>query len=128
MYNAQMAAYQKVQKMGMTGREVEASALTKAAVMLRNCQANWDKGGSNGMLDEALRFNQMLWSILQTELCRPDHPMSGKLRQDLLRLSVFVDKRMFEVMAYPQSEKLNILIDINLNIAAGLRDNSSAGQ
>jgi flagellar protein FlaF len=43
------------------------------------------------------------------------------LKQDLLSLSVFIDKRIFEVMAYPNPEKLTAIININLNIAAGLR-------
>jgi len=45
------------------------------------------------------------------------------LREDILNLSLFVDKRFFEVMAYPSPEKLSIVIDINFNMAAGLRTN-----
>jgi len=37
-----------------------------------------------------------------------------------LRLSAFVDKRTFQVMAEPSPDKLQALIDINRNIAAGL--------
>jgi hypothetical protein len=33
-----------------------------------------------------------------------------------------VDKRIFEVMTGPVAEKLNIIININLNLAAGLRN------
>jgi len=43
------------------------------------------------------------------------------MRNNLLTLSVFVDKRIIDVMANPVPEKLKILIDINLNLAAGLR-------
>jgi flagellar protein FlaF len=32
-----------------------------------------------------------------------------------------VDRRSFEVLAYPAPEKLDVLININLNVAAGLR-------
>jgi len=39
----------------------------------------------------------------------------------LLRLSGFIDKRIFEIQAHPAKEKLTIIIDINNNIAAGLR-------
>ncbi len=46
----------------------------------------------------------------------PDH-----IKRDLLRLSGFIDKRIFEVMAFPEPEKLDIIIKINENIAAGLR-------
>jgi flagellar protein FlaF len=39
----------------------------------------------------------------------------------LLRLVAFIDKRTLETIAYPSPEKLTILININQNIAAGLR-------
>jgi len=43
------------------------------------------------------------------------------VRQDILNLSLFVDKRIFEIMAFPAPEKLTALIKINRNLAAGLR-------
>jgi flagellar protein FlaF len=43
------------------------------------------------------------------------------LKRDLLRLSIFVDQRTLETLAHPSPEKLTILININHNIAAGLR-------
>jgi len=110
--------------MVMSDREVEAAVLTKGALMLRNCQENWTSGGNNGMLDEALRYNQLVWSIFQGEITRRDHPMPLELRQKILTLSRFVDRRIFEVMAYPHSGKLNAIININLNLAAGLRGSS----
>jgi flagellar protein FlaF len=41
-------------------------------------------------------------------------------------LAAFIDRRIFETMAYPSSEKLNIVIDINNNLAAGLRGSPAA--
>jgi flagellar protein FlaF len=43
------------------------------------------------------------------------------LRLDVLRLAAFIDRRIFETLAYPSPEKLSIVIDINNNLAAGLR-------
>ena len=71
-------------------------------------------------MEEALVFNQQIWSIFQTELMREDHPMPKKLRMDLMALASFIDKRIFDLMAYPSSEKLTAIININRNIAAGL--------
>jgi flagellar protein FlaF len=105
----------------MTGREIEAHVLTKAALMFRKCQENWDQGGSNGMLGEAIRFNQRIWSVFQGEMVLPENPLPKKLREDILTLSRFIDRRCFEVLAFPKPEKLDILIRINLNLAAGLR-------
>jgi flagellar biosynthesis activator protein FlaF len=120
----QVQAYQNTHKMVMSDREVEAAVLTKGALMLRNCQENWTSGGNNGMLDEALRYNQLVWSIFQGEITHKDHPMPVELRQKILTLSRFIDRRIFEVMAYPHSGKLNAIININLNLAAGLRGSS----
>jgi flagellar protein FlaF len=75
------------------------------------------------MLDAALRHNQKIWSLFQSELEQEDNLLPQKLRIDILRLAAFIDKRIFEVMAYPSPEKLSILININQNLAAGLRGN-----
>ena len=109
----------------MSGRQVEAAVLTKAALKLKDCQENWGAEDRNAKLDEALKFNQLVWSIFQAELVRPDNPLPKKLRQDILSLSAFIDKRIFETMAYPAPEKLTVIININLNLAAGLNGSPS---
>jgi flagellar biosynthesis activator protein FlaF len=111
-----------VQKTTMTGRELEASVLIAAAMKLKQCQDNWSARDRNAKLDEALKYNQLIWTVFQSELIRPDNPLPRKIREDLLSLSAFIDKRVFAVMSYPSPDKLTILININLNIAAGLRE------
>jgi flagellar protein FlaF len=120
MYANQLKTYTSVSKATMSGRAVEAAILTKAALKLKDCQENWEAGDRDAKLDEALKFNQLIWSIFQAELIKPDHPLPKKLRQDILSLSTFIDKRIFETMAYPAPEKLTAIININLNLAAGL--------
>jgi len=122
---AQLEAYKSAQKSVMSGREIEAMALTKAALQLKKCRNNWDPDDKNRERSDSLEKNQKIWSILQGELAREDNPLPKQLRQDLLSLSLFIDKRTFDVMANPSPEKLDILININLNIAAGLRSNPS---
>ena len=121
MYSNPLQAYDTVNKKTMSGREIEAAVLTKAARKLKECQDTWDAENRDEKLSEALKFNQIVWSILQVELKKEDNPLSRKLRADLLRLSAFVDQRIFESFADPTPEKLNIVININNNIAAGLR-------
>ena len=124
MYAAQqLNAYKNVQRTTESVREIEALVLTKAAVMLTEIQRNWDASDRDAKLDEALRNNQMIWSIFQGELMKPDNPLPKQLKQDILSLSTFIDKRTFEVMAMtqPAPEKLDIIINLNLNLAAGLR-------
>jgi flagellar protein FlaF len=116
-----LKAYESVDKATQTGREIEAAVLTKAAVKLKECQDNWDAPNRDHKLDEALKYNQRIWSIFQSELSRDDHEMPKKLRLDILRLAAFIDKRIFETMAFPAPEKLDIVININNNLAAGLR-------
>jgi flagellar protein FlaF len=95
--------------------------LTKAARKLKTCQENWNAPDREEKLEEALKFNQRIWSIFQSELSRADHELPQKLRLDVLRLAAFIDRRIFETLAYPSPDKLNIVIDINNNLAAGLR-------
>ena len=121
MYTNQLNAYQTNNKTTLSGRELEASVLSKAAVMLKQCQDGWESADLTQMLSEALKYNQKVWSFFQTEIANPDNPLPRRLKEDLLSLSIFVDKRIFEIMSYPSPEKLTAIININLNIAAGLR-------
>jgi flagellar protein FlaF len=116
-----LRAYESVSKATHSGREIEAAVLTKAALKLKKCQDNWDTPDRDNRLEEALKYNQRIWSIFQSELSREDHQLPKKLRLDILRLAAFIDRRIFETMAFPAPEKLNIVININNNLAAGLR-------
>ncbi len=121
-----MEAYKKVEQETLSGSEVEAAVLIKAANKLEECQKNWDTADRENQLDESLKFNQLIWSIFQSELASEDNPLPKDLRLNLLRLSSFIDGRSLDTLAYPASEKLTILININRNIAAGLRERPKA--
>jgi len=122
-----LRAYDQVSRTTLSGPEIEAAVLTKAALKLKSCQDNWHADERNARLDEALKFNQRVWSIFQGELGREDNPMQKEIRRDVLRLGAFIDKRIIEIMAYPEPEKLTSIIAINQNIAAGLRQRPAAG-
>jgi flagellar protein FlaF len=117
----QLAAYRTVQKITSSDREIEALVLTRAAQKLAEVQNNWDGPDRDERLDEALRYNQRIWSIFQGELLKEDNPLPRQLRSDILSLSAFIDRRIIEVMTFPDPEKLKVIVNINLNIAAGLR-------
>lgn len=114
-------AYAEMNKESLSGRELEASVLTRAGLMLKQVQENWNAPDRDEKLLEAIKFNQKVWSFFQAELSDPENPLPRNIRQDILNLSLFVDKRLFEVLASPDPDKLSIVIDINFNIAAGLR-------
>ncbi|MCK7508770.1 MAG: hypothetical protein MZV70_35240 [Desulfobacterales bacterium] len=59
-----MKAYESVNKSTMSGRDVEAEVLTKAALKLKDCQDHWEENGRNAKLDAALKYNQRIWTIL----------------------------------------------------------------
>ncbi|MFO7646001.1 MAG: flagellar biosynthesis regulator FlaF [Desulfosarcina sp.] len=114
-------AYRSIEQATVSGRETEARVLTEASRKLRLCQKQWADDARAELLDEALRYNQRIWTIFQVELGKADNPLPDPIKLDLLRLSRFVDTRILETLAAPAPEKLTVLIKINDNIAAGLR-------
>ena len=121
MSQNQVNAYTNLQKETLSGRELEASVLSRAGLMLKSVKENWGAPDRDHKLLEAVKFNQKVWSFFQAELSDPENPLPKNLREDILNLSIFIDKRLFEVLAYPNPDKLAIIIDIDFNIAAGLR-------
>ena len=119
-----LEAYEAAGKAASSNRELEAAALFKAARKLEAVRSDWDSPDRNESLQDALRYNQRLWTFFQAELSVPDHEMLTEVRVNLLRLSGFVDRRTFEILAAqePVPDQLQVLIDINRNIAAGLSD------
>lgn len=113
-------AYLSIEKATLSGRELEASVLTKAADMLAQARAAADAQSATE-IENAVRHNLRVWTLFQAELLDPEHAMPDELRQNLLNLTAFIDKRSLELIADPQQDKLEILIAINRNIAAGLR-------
>ncbi len=121
MYANQLEAYRTVHKTTMSGREIEASVLTQAALKLQICQNNWGIAGNEQQLSEAISYNQRLWSIFQSELAKEDNPLPKKLREDILSLSLFISKKLIYILSYPSPDELTPVININLSLAAGLR-------
>jgi flagellar protein FlaF len=119
-------AYKEVERNTLEGRDLEAMVLSKAAVLLQSVQNHWTGADLDSRLDEALRYNLKLWTLFQAELSSPENPLPPEVKKNLLTLSKFIDKRTYEVLSSPAPEKLDILISINQNIAAGLREKPAA--
>lgn len=124
-YPNPLEAYQNASKAAMRGPEIEAAVLTKAALRLKECQNDWDRPDRDKRLYAAIQYNQKIWSVFQAELSETDNPLPKALRLDLLRLGAIVDRRCVETLAFPDPQKLTLLIDINNNIAAGLRQQAN---
>jgi flagellar biosynthesis activator protein FlaF len=114
-------AYRNVEKATLSQRDLEASVLSKAAIRLQSIKDNWPGDQNDALLEDALNYNQKIWSFFQAELTMEDNPLPDEIKRNLLALSLFVDRRTFEVLAYPAPEKLDVLINININVSAGLR-------
>ncbi|MBM3515533.1 MAG: flagellar biosynthesis regulator FlaF [Alphaproteobacteria bacterium] len=125
MSKDKIAAYQQQQKRNLSPREIEAMAFTKAALLLEEA-----KGKSENLeeFSKALRFNHLLWTIIQADLTEPANQLPPEIKANVMSLSIFVDKQTTKAMRSGAAKDLDILISINRNLAAGLRTNPATAQ
>jgi flagellar protein FlaF len=69
---------------------------------------------------DVVRLNWRVWTIFQAELVDPECTTPTQIRENLLSLSNFIDKRSAELIGKPDAAKLPVLININRQIGAGL--------
>ncbi|MCB1651093.1 MAG: flagellar biosynthesis regulator FlaF [Alphaproteobacteria bacterium] len=101
-------------------RELEARVLLKAAHMLGDLQDNWENLHGEA-LEKTLKYNRQIWMMFyDTALENPEGNRPNDLRSNIINLANFVFKREVEIMTDPQKQKLDVLININKEIAAGL--------
>ena len=101
-------------------RELEALVLLKAARKMQELQKDWDSM-SMEMLDDVLRYNRQIWMMFVDTAMEDEDPARPKdLRSNIANLGVFIFKRTTEILAKPEKNKMDILIEINQDIAAGL--------
>lgn len=120
-YSSAAATYgDHAQKNTSDPREVEARVLLKAANMMQELQTNWQPDDFE-KLDETLKYNRQIWMIFfDTALENKDGNRPTELRSNIVNLANFVFKRTLEILSKPEKEKLDVLITINRDIAAGL--------
>lgn len=71
-------------------------------------------------LKEAVRLNWRLWTLFQANLSLEECGVPDSLRSNMLNLCGFVDKRSVAILIDPAVESVQVLVDINRNIAGGL--------
>jgi flagellar protein FlaF len=111
-------AYARTSQTTAAPRDLEAQALLKAAQHLQDVQTNW--AGPDKNMHKALLFNRRLWSIFMSAAETNDNPQPPEVRQNILRIAIFVMRQTVDMQLDPNPEKLKSLISINCNIAAGL--------
>jgi flagellar biosynthesis activator protein FlaF len=100
-------------------RATEAWALTEAGRRLAQAAAR----GDAKTMREALRLNWRLWTIFQADLTVTLEAEPGnEVVINMLTLCQFVDHHTVDTLAEPTKEKLETLINLNRQIAAGLKE------
>ena len=117
-------AYRSSQRLGSAARDTEAHALLEAARRLDAAMNGTDRDAYRA----ALRLNWRLWTIIQADVSSDGSPLPNDIRQNILSLSVFIDKHTVKALADADESKLRVLIDINRNIAAGLMTNVAGAE
>lgn len=113
-------AYQQAAKQTSSQSELEAHLLSKSARDLKEIQSNWDSSKSD--LDRVLIHNRKLWTIFLESVTRQDSPLPREIRQNVANLGIFVMNETMRIQSAPAPEKLEVLININRQIALGLLD------
>ena len=120
MMNA-ASAYAKVSQAALSPREAEAAVLIKAARRIQAFRSE-DVTSSIG-LNEALMFNQRVWTILSSAVADSANPLPDDLRRNVTGIAVFVFRTIIDAMVAPSAKKLDALISLNHQLAAGLQGN-----
>ena len=102
-------------------REMDAAAFSQAAYVMDQAR---QKLGDKELGERALKYNQMLWSIVQADVSQADNTLPEELKANLMSLSLYVDKQTTVGLKDPTDELFDGLISINLNIAEGLMEKS----
>jgi flagellar protein FlaF len=97
---------------------LEARALLKAASKLQWLKENWDP--SIAVIDDPLSHNRQVWAIFLAAATEPDCPLPPEIRKNVIGLGRFVINQCMRILFDPDPSKLDLLIEINQNVATGL--------
>jgi flagellar biosynthesis activator protein FlaF len=112
-------AYARTAQQTLQGRDLEANVLLKSAARLQGIRDNWDM--RKGELEAALLANRKIWTIFVSAMSAEDCQLPNQIRSNIINLGMFVFNRTIQMAVDPKPAQLTILIDLNRNIAAGLR-------
>jgi flagellar protein FlaF len=114
-------AYAKTAQATGSPRELEAQLLLRAAAKL---QAIKDAGiGEDGEAVSAIRYNRRLWLVFASSIGKPENPLPQQIKLNVANLANFIisHSMRLETDRTGAQERLGVLININREIAAGLR-------
>lgn len=93
-------------------------AFSKAAMMMEDAKK---KPEDETNFEQALRFNQLFWTILQADIMDPANKLPNPIKANIMSLSIFVDRQTSKALRSGDPADLDIMISINRNLALGLR-------
>lgn len=117
-------AYAKTQTLALSQRELEARALLKAASKLQALKENWDP--SISAIEDTLSHNRKVWALFLSAATDPECTLPPDARKNIIGLARFVINQCMRILFQPDPTKLDLLIEINQHIAAGLRGNAGS--
>lgn len=100
-------------------RERDAQLLLRAAARFTAAQ-NSDPFDRTAARDAAT-FNRKLWTVFLSSVSRVENPLDTATKTNLRKIATFVLNRSTAIEINPQPQQLKALIDINRNLAEGLR-------
>lgn len=122
MHQQGAQAYQQTTKVVESPRERESALLMKAAAGLQKIKDEWDITTTED-LKAALTFNRKLWTLFMSAVTQEDSPLPDAIRQNIANLGMFVMNQTREILLEinPRPQQLDVLVQLNRQIAAGLR-------
>lgn len=124
MPNAAQAYARTAQATG-NPRELEAQLLLRAAAKLQAI-----KDGSaepKNDIVSAIRYNRRLWIVFASSIGKPENPLPREIKQNLANLANFIINHSMKLESDKDHahERVGVLININREIAAGLRSQAA---
>lgn len=107
----------------LSQRELEAQALVHMASKINAIKENWDDKAAE--LENVLNMNRKLWTVFAASLAEPDNPLPLDLKKNVGALALFIFKHTLNVLSNPKPQALDILININMQLAKGLATNTT---
>jgi flagellar biosynthesis activator protein FlaF len=114
-------AYTKTAQVTGSPRELEAQLLLRAAAKL---QAIRDAGtDGDGEVVSAIRYNRRLWLVFANSIGKPENPLPNEIKLNVANLANFIINHSMKLESdrTHAQKRLGVLININREIAAGLR-------
>lgn len=114
-----MNKYSNTELNSLSQTELEVRALVRMASALNSVKENFEEEKAG--LDAILEKNKKLWLLFASNM-GGENPIPVLLKNNILNIAQFVFNQTVDVMINPSPEKLEALININMEIAMGLKE------